>query len=147
MKYQEYLQPSKFIPMLDAVLDRHDNNIGISLMSDVYNIYKYLETKLTETRTIQQFRQVTDTYNNLFLVDPMRQWNQGTTDNTDQLIIEEYNLKVNKDINMLIDSINSISNIKTIVIGNYCNKNFFEFKGENFNFLSFFFSTGKINSL
>ena len=52
-------------------------------------------------------------------------------------IIEEYNLKVNKDINMLIDSINSISNIKTIVIGNYCNKNFFEFKGENFNFLSF----------
>ena len=92
LKYQEYLQPSKFIPMLDAVLDRHDNNIGISLMSDVYNIYKYLETKLTETRTIQQFRQVTDTYNNLFLVDPMRQWNQGTTDNTDQLIIEEYNL-------------------------------------------------------
>ena len=92
LKYQEYLNPSKFIPMLDAVLDRHDNNIGISLMSDVHKIYKYLETKLTDAKTIHQFRQVTDAYNKLFLVDPMRQWNQGTTDNTDQLIIDEYGL-------------------------------------------------------
>ena len=96
LRYQEYLEPDKFMPMLEHVLDRQDNNIGISLMSDVRGIYKYLETKLINANTIQQFRVVTDTYNKLFLVDPLRRWDQGTSDNTDDLIIDEYGLSDNE---------------------------------------------------
>lgn len=50
-------------------------------------------------------------------------------------IVEEYNLKVSKDINNLIDSINSITNTKTIIIGNYCDKTYFNLNSENYMFL------------
>ena len=92
LHYQEYLEPDKFIPMLESVLNRNENNIGMAMMSDVYSIYKYLETKLLEANTIQEFRVVTDAYNNLFLVDPLRRWDQGTSDNTDDLLMDEYGL-------------------------------------------------------
>jgi hypothetical protein len=96
LRYQEYLEPDIFIQMLESVLDRQDNNIGMSLMTEVKSIYKYLETKLVEAKTIQQFRVVTDAYNHLFLVDPLRRWDQGTSDNTDDLIIDEYGLSENE---------------------------------------------------
>ena len=92
LKNKEYLNPEVFLPMLDAVLNRHDNNLGISMMTDVKNIYKYLEKKLVEAKTIHEFRQVTDAYNNLFLVDPLRRWDSGTYNNTDDLLMDEYSL-------------------------------------------------------
>lgn len=68
----DYLQPDVFIPMLENVLDNKNKNVGEMLMVDAYSIYKYLETKLTQSRTIHEFRQVTDIFNHLFLVDPVR---------------------------------------------------------------------------
>lgn len=96
LRYQEYLEPDILMPMLDNVLNRQENNIGIALMDEVRSIYKYLETKLVEARTIHQFRVVTDAYNHLFLVDPLRRWDQGTSDNTDDLLMEEYGLSNNE---------------------------------------------------
>lgn len=96
LRSMDYLEPDKFIPMLEDVLNRNTNNIGIAMMSDVSNIYKYLEKKLVRTTTIQEFRQVTDAYNNLFLVDPQRGWDSGTYDNTDELLMDEYSLTENE---------------------------------------------------
>ena len=90
--FKDYLEPDVFMPMLNDVLNRKTNNIGMSLMTDVKSIYSYLENKLRDSTTIEQFRQVTDTYNKLFLVDPLRDWNYGMTDNTDELLMDEYNL-------------------------------------------------------
>ena len=88
----EYLEPNKLLKMLDGIFNRHDNNIGMAIMSDVHNVYKYLEKKLVNARTIHQFRQVTDAYNKLFLVDPVRDWDYGTSDNIDELLMNEYGI-------------------------------------------------------
>lgn len=92
----EYLEPSIFIPMLDTIFNREQNNIGEVLMGDVRRVYDYLEKKLRETTTIHEFRQVTDVFNKLFLVDPERNWyDQGEIDvdaylcNTYQLTLYE----------------------------------------------------------
>ena len=55
-------------------------------------IYKYLETKLREARTISEFRQVTDVYSALFLVDPQRDWYDDTQFNTDAVLMDEYKI-------------------------------------------------------
>lgn len=88
----EYLDPDVFMPMLDTVLDMESTNVGEVLMTNVRLIYKYLEDKLRSTRTIHQFRQVTETYKALFLVDPIRQWHDNSDVNTDELLCEKYNI-------------------------------------------------------
>lgn len=88
----DYLEPDIFIPMLNVVLDRENNSIGEALMSDVRKIYDYLEAKLLTTRTIQEFRQVTDTFNKLFLVDPYRQWDDTDDRDTSEILMESYDL-------------------------------------------------------
>lgn len=68
----EYLEPSTFIPMLENVLSRDQLNIGETMMVDVRAIYDYLVLKLRDTRTIHEFRQVSDVFEQLFLVHPDR---------------------------------------------------------------------------
>ena len=70
----EYLEPDIFLPMLEDVLNLKNNNVGSVLMTDAKMIYKYLEQKLQQCTTIHEFRQVTDVFNHLFLVDPVRNW-------------------------------------------------------------------------
>jgi hypothetical protein len=92
IKMMEYLEPDTFIPMLDAVMDRETTNVGEALVNDVKMIYKYLERKLFETRTIHEFRQVTDAYEMLFLVDPERDWYDNSMFDVDAVLMSEYNL-------------------------------------------------------
>lgn len=88
----EYLDPAYFMKMVDNVLDLSNTNTGEMLMKDVKLIYKYLEEKLRTARTIQEFRQVTDTFNALFLVDPVRDWYDNMNVDTDKLICEKYQI-------------------------------------------------------
>lgn len=88
----DYIEPDVFKPMLDKVLDREHANLGEVLMHDVKNIYTYLETKLRESRTIREFRQVTEVFENLFLVEPERDWYDNTSFNVDAALMDEYNL-------------------------------------------------------
>ena len=87
-----YLDPDTFIPMLDRILDREDTNIGETIMTNVKLLFQYLETKLRTASTIHEFRQVTDAYNWLFLVDPNRNWSDVTMENTEQLLLESYGI-------------------------------------------------------
>lgn len=97
----EYIEPDIFIPMLDTVLNRESINIGEVMMNEVKEIYSYLETKLRTTKTIRQYRQVTTVYQNLFLVDPVRNdWYDESTFDTDSVLIEEYNI-TSSDLNSL----------------------------------------------
>lgn len=86
----DYLEPDKFIPMIDKVLTHQDANLGETIMIDVYSIYNYLENKLRAATTIEEYRQVTDAYNNLFLVDPIRDWYDEETSNFETMIMNEY---------------------------------------------------------
>lgn len=88
----DYIEPGVFLPMLDKVLDREDINLGEVLMTDVKLIYKYLEDKLRGSRTIREFRQVTDVFSNLFLVDPVRNWYDDETFSTDAVLMDEFNI-------------------------------------------------------
>jgi len=88
----EYLEPTRFMDMLNKVLDMHNTNPGEMLMTDIKLIYKYLEEKLRSCRTIRQFRQVTDTFNALFLVDPVRDWYEESSIDTDKLLCEKYGI-------------------------------------------------------
>ena len=90
---KKYIEPDVLLPMLDKVLDRANNNIGEVLMSDVKKIYKYLEEKLRDATTIHQFRQVTDMYYNLFLVDPVRdEWYDSLGFEIDEILMDSYNI-------------------------------------------------------
>ena len=80
----DYLEPSKFIPMVEDVLDMKVNNVGEVMMKDVRNIFDYLVEKLRSCMTIREYRQVTDTYNKLFLVDPVRDWYDETVFNPEE---------------------------------------------------------------
>lgn len=83
----EYVNPDVFLPMLDSVLGREDINMGEVLMTDVKLIQQYLSTKLRDARRILDYRQISDIYNNLFLVDPLRSWyTQGEFDVDAQLV-------------------------------------------------------------
>jgi len=87
-----YLEPSTFIMILDKVLNRDNVNIGEALMTDAKLIYRYLETKLRASRTIQQFRQVTDVFSKLFLVEPVRDWIDNNLLNTDEMLMQSYGI-------------------------------------------------------
>ena len=88
----EYLDPDYFMPKLNAVLDLANKNTGDMMMTDVYMIYKYLETKVRESNTIPDYRQASMAYNLLFLVDPYRKWFNRDDIDTDTLICEKYSL-------------------------------------------------------
>lgn len=88
----DYLEPSKFIPMVEDVLDMKVNNVGEVMMKDVRNIFDYLVEKLRSCMTIREYRQVTETYNKLFLVDPVRDWYDETVFNPEEIIMDEYHV-------------------------------------------------------
>lgn len=89
IKGMEYVNPDIFLPMLDSVLERENINMGEVLMTDVKLIQQYLSTKLREARRIIDYRQISDIYNKLFLVDPIRDWyTQGEFDVDNQLMTE-----------------------------------------------------------
>lgn len=88
----DYLEPEYFMEMVNNVINRTNPNVGEVLMKDIKLIYKYLETKLRESRTIRQFRQATDAFNLLFLVDPIRDWYDHTGIDTDKLLCEKYGI-------------------------------------------------------
>ena len=92
LKTYDYIEPDKFLPMLDAVLDMGYTNIGDALMHEVKQIYDYLVEKLREAKNIHEFRQVSETYNKLFLVDPIRDWYDKSTFDPDVIIMDEYNI-------------------------------------------------------
>jgi len=96
IKNLDYIEPDKFLPMLNVILDREDNNVGEVLMTDVKLIYKYLENKLRNTRTIREFRQTTDVFSHLFLVEPVRDWYDDMTFNSDAVLIDEYGITMNE---------------------------------------------------
>jgi hypothetical protein len=89
----DYLDPDYFVPMVDKVLDLSNTNTGDMLMTDIKLIYKYLESKLRSSRTIQEFRQASEAYNLLFLVDPIRDWFDNSNLETDKLICEKYGIQ------------------------------------------------------
>ena len=88
----DYLEPDRFIPMLDQILSRQDINIGEVIMTNEKLLFGYLETKLRTATTIHEFRQVTDAYNWLFLVDPVRNWNDTNSYDTDALLMQSYGI-------------------------------------------------------
>lgn len=92
LKTYDYLNPDYFMPKLDAILDLSNKNTGDMLMNDVYLLYKYLETKVRESRTIREYRQASMAYNLLFLVDPYRQWYDSDSVDTDTLLCEKYGI-------------------------------------------------------
>ena len=96
----EYLEPDRLMPMLDRIMDREDVNIAEVLMSNVKNVFVYLETKLRTASTIHEFRQVTDAYNWLFLVDPIRNWSDSTSYDTDELLVQSYGITL-AELNVL----------------------------------------------
>lgn len=89
-----YLEPDIFLPMLNKVLNREGTNIGEVIMTDIKLIYDYLEDKLQATQTITEFRQVTDAFYNIFLVDPVRDWYDETEQNIDAVLMDEYQITV-----------------------------------------------------
>ena len=96
IKSMDYIEPDIFFPMLDSVLDMEYNNVGEDLMKDVKSIYNYLRDKLLSTTTIHQFRQVTDVFNHLFLVDPIRDWYQDLSFDTDAILCDEFQITQNE---------------------------------------------------
>lgn len=86
----EYIDPGYFMPILNKVLDRKDNNVGEALMKDVRLIYEYIREKVRSAVTIHDFRQATETYNTLFLVDPIRDWYTQTEINPVDVLTERY---------------------------------------------------------
>ena len=90
--YYDYLEPDVLVPMLNRIYAREENNIGESLMGDVRKVYDYLERKLMNCVTIHQFRQVTDAFNAIFLVDPVRDWYDEGMIDTDAYLRDTYNL-------------------------------------------------------
>lgn len=90
--YYEFLEPTVLVPMLTRIYQREENNVGEVLMGDVRKIYTYLEKKLLACVNIHQFRQVTDAFNAIFLVDPVRDWyDEGMVD-VDGYLCDTYNL-------------------------------------------------------
>ena len=96
----EYLEPDTFISMLDRILDKEDVNVGETIMNNVKILYEYLEMKLRTASTIHEFRQVTDAYNWLFLVDPNRKWSDDDSKTTDELLCTSYSISIS-DLNVM----------------------------------------------
>ena len=80
---------------LSPVLINEDKNVGELMMSGVRKVYDYLVDKLLQSRTIHEFRQVTTTFNQLFLVDPVRNsWSYDLRTNTYELLTKKYGISM-----------------------------------------------------
>lgn len=88
----DYVNPDVFLPMLDSVLERENINMGETLMTDVKLIQQYLSTKLRDANRIIDYRHIADIYENLFLVDPIRDWYSQGDFNTDSQLMKEYGI-------------------------------------------------------
>lgn len=88
----EYLEPERFLPMLESVLNRETVNTGEVLMTDAKLIYEYLENKLRDCTIIQEFRQTTDVFAELFLVDPVRDWYDDSSFDIDDRLINDFGI-------------------------------------------------------
>ena len=94
----DYLEPKTFINMLDKALDKVTKSPGELMMNDVRKLYDFLVNKLLKSTTIHEFRQVTDAFNNLFLVDPdSSKWFDNEEVDTIKLISTKYGIS-NEDI-------------------------------------------------
>ena len=92
----EYLQP-ELMPLLDQILNRENISVGQSLMSEVKDLFKFLETKLRTSSTIREFRQVTDAYQWLFLVDPYpKDWYDQSMYSTSSLLTKSYEIPISE---------------------------------------------------
>lgn len=86
---------SSFYESLTSILNKKNKSIGVALMNDIRKIYEYLVDKLLNSRTIHEFRQVTETYKQLFLVDPVRNtWYSDINGNTYDLISKTYDISL-----------------------------------------------------
>jgi hypothetical protein len=95
MKMFDFIEPDVFIPMLEHVLDRHNTSVGETVMHETKAVYTYLENKLRSTRTIWDFRQVTNVFKHLFLVDPIRpQWHVDMSFNVMDILMERYQISL-----------------------------------------------------
>lgn len=92
----EYLDPDVLVPMIEKVINMERNNVGEVLMSEVKNIWKHLRDKLLSATTIEQFRQVIDVYQLLFLVDPIRDWYSNLPYNVDAILCTEFGISDNE---------------------------------------------------
>lgn len=90
----DYLEPTKFKEMVDNILDRKTVNIATSLLEEVKLLYVYLERKLRESTKIQQYRQVTDAYKALFLVDPVRNWYDTISLDIEKSIMDQFGISI-----------------------------------------------------
>ena len=126
----EYLDPDTLYPMLDRIYNREENNIGEVLMGDVKKVYDYLEKKLQAASNIHEFRQVTDAFNHMFLVDPNRHWYDEGTIDTDAYLMETYQISYNElsqlkafftpnDTDLIVSYINNEYPISIFSIMNY----------------------------
>ena len=91
-----YMDPDYFMSMVDKVLDRTDNNVGEVMMKDVRLIYEYIRDKVRSATTISDFRQATETYNTLFLVDPVRDWYTPDGKDASDIICAKYSINKNE---------------------------------------------------
>lgn len=87
----EYLG-ADFIQKVEKILDRQDSNIGEVLMVDIRSIYDLIAEKVRTATTIHDYRQATEAYNTLFLVDPVRDWYDTDTRKTDEILCEKYTM-------------------------------------------------------
>lgn len=88
----DWMDPNYFIPMVNNVLDRKGSNIGEVLMKDIRLIYDYIREKVRTATTIHAYRQATESYKTLFLVDPIRNWYNPEGKDPSQVICERYNI-------------------------------------------------------
>lgn len=100
MYSMEYLEPAYLMPLLESIYNREDNNVGETLMGDIKKVYDHLEKKLQQSTTIYQFRQVTDAFNHLFLVDPNRNWYSDDGVDVDAYLCETFSLSY-QDLSVL----------------------------------------------
>lgn len=89
-----YIDPNEFLPMLDSVLDRQNKNLGDAALNDTKLIYEYLVDKMRTSQTISEFREVTELFKGLFLVDPARDWYDHISMDTTSVILSIYDLSL-----------------------------------------------------
>ena len=88
----DYVNPNVFLPMLDRVLERESANMGEVLMTDCRLIEQYLITKLRSARRIIDYRYISDIYEHLFLIDPVRDWYTQDEFDVEEQVKSEYGL-------------------------------------------------------
>lgn len=92
----EYLNPSELMPRLERIFDREDIDIGEAIMTNIKLLHGYLSEKLRTASTIHEFRQVTDVYRWLFLVDPVRHWDTPNDEQTIDMIMKSFGISSNE---------------------------------------------------